>query len=81
MPTSARSTTGSGPGRPTRSPNGVSDWTRPGFRALPIHRLGNWRMRIGNRWLRAPFSILYRKLFRRARNLWGSPTGFLYKLV
>jgi serine acetyltransferase len=47
------------------------DWTLPGFRALAIHRFGNWRMRVRPRILRAPFSLVYRWLFRRARNRWG----------
>ena len=47
------------------------DWTRPGFRAIAIHRFGNWRMRIKPKLLRFPFSLLYRMLYRRARNVWG----------
>ena len=47
------------------------DWTKPGFRAVAIHRFGNWRRRIRSKLLRAPFSVLYRMLYRRARNVWG----------
>ena len=47
------------------------DWTRPGFRALAVHRFGNWRMGVRRKWLRAPLSILYRALFRRCRNIYG----------
>jgi serine O-acetyltransferase len=47
------------------------DWTKPGFRAIAVHRFGNWRMRIGNKFLRAPFSVLYRMMFRHARNHYG----------
>ena len=47
------------------------DWTRPGFRAVAIHRFGNWRMGIKNKFVRAPFSLLYRMMFRRVRNLYG----------
>jgi serine acetyltransferase len=47
------------------------DWTRPGFRAVAVHRLGNWRMRIRPKVLRAPFSVLYRRLYRRVRNVYG----------
>ena len=47
------------------------DWTRPGFRAIAVHRFGNWRMRIGNKFLRAPFSVLYRMMYRRVRNRYG----------
>src|SRR5207248_3062801 len=47
------------------------DWTRPGFRAVAVHRFGNWRMRIGNKMLRAPFSVIYRMMFRYVRNHYG----------
>lgn len=47
------------------------DWTRPGFRALAVYRFGVWRMGIRAKLLRAPFSILYRSLFRRVRNHYG----------
>ncbi len=47
------------------------DWTRPGFRALAFYRFGGWRMQIRSKWLRAPFSILYRLLYRHARNVYG----------
>ena len=47
------------------------DWTKPGFRATAVHRFGVWRMRIHPRFLRAPFSILYRSLYRRVRNYYG----------
>src|SRR5438046_1148765 len=47
------------------------DWTKPGFRAIAVHRFGNWRMRIGNKIVRAPFSVLYRMMFRFVRNRYG----------
>jgi serine acetyltransferase len=47
------------------------DWTRPGFQALAVHRFGNWRMRIGPRPLRLPFSALYRALYQGVRNFYG----------
>lgn len=47
------------------------DWTKPGFRAVAIHRFGVWRKGIKLRLIRAPFSILYKLLFRRARNVYG----------
>ncbi len=47
------------------------DWTRPGFRALAVHRFGVWRMGIRWRVVRAPFSLLYRMLYRRVRNHYG----------
>jgi serine O-acetyltransferase len=48
-----------------------SDWTRPGFRAVAVHRFGVWRMKVEPKILRAPFSILYRALFRKVRNTYG----------
>lgn len=47
------------------------DWTKPGFRAMAIYRFGVWRMGIRSKLLRAPMSVLYRLMFRRARNVWG----------
>ena len=47
------------------------DFTRPGFQAMAVYRFGNWRMGIGSKALRAPFSVLYRALFRGVRNLYG----------
>jgi len=48
-----------------------SDATKPGVRALMVHRFGNWRMQIGSRVLRAPFTMLHQSLFRRCRNVYG----------
>lgn len=47
------------------------DWTKPGFRAVAVHRFGNWRMRVQPKLLRAPLSVLYRALFRHCRNGYG----------
>jgi len=47
------------------------DWSKPGFRAVAVHRFGNWRMRLAPKLLRAPFSLLYRLLYRRVRNVYG----------
>lgn len=47
------------------------DWTRPGFRAVAVHRFGVWRMGIKSKLVRAPFSLLYRFLHRRVRNGYG----------
>ena len=44
------------------------DWTRPGFRALAVHRFGVWRMGIKSSLLRKPLSLLYRMLYRYVRN-------------
>lgn len=48
-----------------------SDWTRPGFRAVAVHRFGVWRMDIRLRLLRWPMSMLYRTMFRFVRNVYG----------
>jgi serine O-acetyltransferase len=47
------------------------DWTRPGFRALAVHRFGNWRMSVEAKVLRAPLSVLYRAAERHCRNVYG----------
>lgn len=47
------------------------DWTTPGFQALVVHRFGVWRMGLRPKLLRAPFSVLYRALYRSVRNLYG----------
>jgi len=61
------------------SANG-SDWTRPGFRALAIYRIGVWRMTISNKFIRAPFSVLYRFLYRLARNRYGIEIPYSAKI-
>lgn len=47
------------------------DWTTPGFRALVVHRLGNWRMGVSSFALRAPLSMLYRMASRRIIRSYG----------
>lgn len=47
------------------------DWTLPGFRAVAVARFGQWRMNVKPKILRAPFSVLYRILYRRVRNVYG----------
>lgn len=56
------------------------DWTRPGFRAVAVHRFGVWRMGIGPKLLRAPMSLLYRIMFRRCRNHYGIELPYTVKL-
>ena len=55
------------------------DWTKPGFRAVAVHRFGVWRMGIGQP-LRAPLSVLYRMMFRRCRNVYGIELPYSVKL-
>ncbi|MBE9035696.1 serine O-acetyltransferase [aff. Roholtiella sp. LEGE 12411] len=56
------------------------DWTKPGFRAVAIQRFGVWRMKIQPKLLRAPFSILYRMLFRKVRNTYGIELPYTVQL-
>ncbi len=55
------------------------DWTRPGFRAVALHRLGNFRMRIPFA-LRVPISIVYWSSFRFVRNHYGIELPYSVKL-
>lgn len=56
------------------------DWTKPGFRAIVVHRFGVWRMTIEPKLLRAPLSILYRMLYRKMRNGYGIELPYTVKL-
>ena len=56
------------------------DWTKPGFRAVAVHRFGVWRMKIKPRLLRAPFSLLYKMMFNKVRNTYGIELPFTVKL-
>lgn len=47
------------------------DWTKPGFRAVAVHRFGNWRMKVRWKLLRWPLSVVYRRLYRHCRNVYG----------
>jgi serine O-acetyltransferase len=40
------------------------DWLSQGFWAVAVHRFGNWRMGVGSKILRLPFSILYKFLYK-----------------
>ena len=41
-----------------------SDASKPGVRALMVHRFGNWRMSVRPRVLRLPFSLVYKLMFK-----------------
>ncbi|HTL28833.1 MAG TPA: serine O-acetyltransferase [Tepidisphaeraceae bacterium] len=56
------------------------DWTKPGFRAVAAHRFGNWRMTIRRKILRAPFSVMYRWMYRKCRNGYGIELPYSAKL-
>ncbi|MEA1868490.1 MAG: serine O-acetyltransferase [Thermodesulfobacteriota bacterium] len=40
------------------------DWTCQGFWVMVVYRFGRWRYNIGNKWLRKPFSLLYKFFYR-----------------
>lgn len=56
------------------------DWTKPGFRAVAVQRFGVWRMAVEPKLLRAPFSILYRAMFRHVRNVYGIELPYTVQL-
>ncbi len=56
------------------------DWTKPGFRAVAVHRFGVWRMKIEPKLLRAPFSVIYRFLYRYIRNIYGIDLPYTVQL-
>jgi len=56
------------------------DWTKPGFRAVAVHRFGVWRMTVRSKIMRAPFSVFYRALYRRVRNVYGIELPYTVKL-
>ena len=51
-----------------------------GFWAVAVHRFGNWRMGIRPKILRAPFSILYRMLFKFVEWTCGITLGYTVRL-
>ena len=56
------------------------DWTKPGFRAVAVHRFGNWRMGIRNKVWRAPFGVIYRWFYRKVRNRYGIDLPYTVEL-
>lgn len=55
------------------------DSTRPGFRAVAVHRFGNYRMHWKRPW-RAPLTVIYRTLYRYIRNHYGIELPYSSKL-
>ncbi|MBD3243640.1 MAG: serine acetyltransferase [Chitinivibrionales bacterium] len=47
------------------------DWSRPGFRALAVHRFGQWVMAIRPRLMRGIPAKVYWVLYRHVRNYYG----------
>lgn len=56
------------------------DWTKPGFRAIAVQRFGVWRMTVQPKGLRAPFSLLYRAMYRHVRNVYGIDLPYTVQL-
>jgi serine acetyltransferase len=56
------------------------DWTKPGFRAVAVQRFGVWRMQIQPKFLRAPFSLVYRAMYRHVRNVYGIDLPYTVQL-
>lgn len=55
------------------------DWLAQGFWALAVHRYGNWRMGIGNKFARLPFSIVYKMLYKFVE--WTCGISLAYTVV
>ncbi len=51
-----------------------------GFWAIAVHRYGNWRMEIRPRWLRLPFSIHYKCLFKIVQWMCGITLPYTVKV-
>lgn len=57
-----------------------NDFTRPGFQALAIHRVGNWNRSLPTKALRAPLAVVTRALHVFARNVYGIELPFSAKV-
>jgi serine O-acetyltransferase len=47
------------------------DWAAQGFWVLVVYRFGRWRYTIANPWLRKPFSLVYKILFKLVQIVTG----------
>jgi serine O-acetyltransferase len=56
------------------------DWTRPGFRAVAIHRFGNFRMQLGSRLTQKALGPLYWACYRYVRNHYGIELPYSVRL-
>lgn len=56
------------------------DMLSPGFWAVALHRLGNWRMGVRSKLLRTPFTVAYRVGFHGVVALWGIDLPYNVKL-
>ncbi|MBX3348440.1 MAG: serine acetyltransferase [Nitrospira sp.] len=52
------------------------DWTKPGFRAIAVHRFGNWALASKSRVIRKLLWLIYLSLFRYIRNHYGIEVPF-----
>ncbi len=52
------------------------DWTKPGFRAIAVHRFGNWALTSKSRVIRKVLWLIYRSCFRYVRNHYGIEVPF-----
>jgi serine O-acetyltransferase len=55
------------------------DLSRPGFRAMFVHRFGNYRMHVAKPW-RAGLTLMYRTMFQYVRNHYGVEVPFSAKV-
>lgn len=51
-----------------------------GFWAIAVHRFGNWRMGIGNKLLRLPFTLLYKVLYKLVEWTCGISLAYTVKV-
>ena len=56
------------------------DLTAPGFWAVALHRLGNARMSVRSKLLRAPLTVAYHTAFTGLNWLWGIDLCYTVKL-
>jgi serine O-acetyltransferase len=56
------------------------DLLAPGFWAVAVHRLGNWRMGVRSKVARAPLTVAYRAAFQGVVALWGIDLPYNVKL-
>lgn len=47
------------------------DWASQGFWVMVVYRFGRWRYTIDTPWIRKPFSLLYKFLYKSAQVLTG----------
>ncbi len=47
------------------------DWAKQGFWVMIVYRFGRWRYTIGNRFIRKPFSLLYKILYKLIQIITG----------